>query len=139
VRENEKARRWYEREGFMYEKEEVASATGFMMKATSRLAAAPGRSVRRVPFTPEELTYVFALSFGRDFSIIRQGSAITQREPLMQRMLLGELILGPYNELTQASLSSQPDKVADNLALREYARALLTASLDRALPWMLRR
>jgi ribosomal protein S18 acetylase RimI-like enzyme len=32
VRENEKAWRWYEREGFVYEKEEIAPATGFMMK-----------------------------------------------------------------------------------------------------------
>jgi GNAT superfamily N-acetyltransferase len=32
VRENEKAWRWYEREGFTFEKEEVAQATGFMMK-----------------------------------------------------------------------------------------------------------
>ena len=32
VRENEKAWRWYEREGFVYEKEEVAPTTGFMMK-----------------------------------------------------------------------------------------------------------
>ena len=32
VRENEKAWRWYEREGFVYEKEEVASATGYRMK-----------------------------------------------------------------------------------------------------------
>ena len=32
VRENEKAWRWYERAGFVYEKEEVASATGYMMK-----------------------------------------------------------------------------------------------------------
>ena len=32
VRENEKAWRWYEREGFVYEKEEIASATGYMMK-----------------------------------------------------------------------------------------------------------
>ena len=32
VRENDKAWRWYEREGFVYEKEEVASATGYMMK-----------------------------------------------------------------------------------------------------------
>ncbi|MCP4615316.1 MAG: GNAT family N-acetyltransferase [Bradyrhizobium sp.] len=32
VRENEKAWRWYEREGFVYEKEEIASATGFVMK-----------------------------------------------------------------------------------------------------------
>lgn len=32
VRENEKAWRWYEREGFVYEKEAVSSVTGFMMK-----------------------------------------------------------------------------------------------------------
>jgi GNAT superfamily N-acetyltransferase len=32
VRENEKAWRWYEREGFVFEKEEVSSVTGFMMK-----------------------------------------------------------------------------------------------------------
>jgi len=32
VRENEKAWHWYEREGFVFEKEEVAPATGFMMK-----------------------------------------------------------------------------------------------------------
>ncbi|MGY8667897.1 GNAT family N-acetyltransferase [Bradyrhizobium sp. UFLA05-109] len=32
VRENEKAWRWYEREGFVFEREEVATATGFMMK-----------------------------------------------------------------------------------------------------------
>lgn len=32
VRENEKAWRWYEREGFVFEKEKIAPATGFMMK-----------------------------------------------------------------------------------------------------------
>ncbi|WP_426421669.1 GNAT family N-acetyltransferase [Bradyrhizobium genosp. A] len=32
VRENEKAWRRYEREGFVFEKEEIASTTGFMMK-----------------------------------------------------------------------------------------------------------
>ena len=32
VRENEKAWRWYEREGFVYEKESVEPATGFTMK-----------------------------------------------------------------------------------------------------------
>lgn len=32
VRENEKAWRWYEREGFVYEREEIASATGYIMK-----------------------------------------------------------------------------------------------------------
>jgi ribosomal protein S18 acetylase RimI-like enzyme len=32
VRENEKAWRWYEREGFVFEKEQVEPATGFVMK-----------------------------------------------------------------------------------------------------------
>ncbi len=32
VRENEKAWRWYEREGFVFEKEEISPVTGFMMK-----------------------------------------------------------------------------------------------------------
>jgi ribosomal protein S18 acetylase RimI-like enzyme len=32
VRENEKAWRWYEREGFVFEKQEVEPSTGFMMK-----------------------------------------------------------------------------------------------------------
>jgi GNAT superfamily N-acetyltransferase len=32
VRENEKAWRWYEREGFVFEKEQVEPATGFAMK-----------------------------------------------------------------------------------------------------------
>ena len=32
VRENEKAWRWYERESFVYEKEEFEPVTGFMMK-----------------------------------------------------------------------------------------------------------
>ena len=87
--------------------------------------------------------YVFALSFirvfdGRDFSIVRQGSAITGRDPLVQRMLLGEVMLGPYSEVSEASFPREPEQAAGNLALREYARALLTASLDKTLPWMLR-
>ena len=32
VRENEKAWRWYEREGFVFEKEQVEPSTGFVMK-----------------------------------------------------------------------------------------------------------
>jgi GNAT superfamily N-acetyltransferase len=32
VRENDKAWRWYEREGFVFEKQEVESKTGFTMK-----------------------------------------------------------------------------------------------------------
>ena len=43
VRENEKAWRWYEREGFVFEKEEVSSLTGFMMKFYRWRKATTGR------------------------------------------------------------------------------------------------
>jgi hypothetical protein len=87
--------------------------------------------------------YFFALSYirifdGRDFSIIRHGSAMTHIDPLLKRVLLGTLILGPYSELAEASFPNSPEGVAGNLAFREYARSLLTASLDRTLPFMLR-
>ena len=87
--------------------------------------------------------YFFALSYirvfdGRDFSIIRHGSALTHIDPLLKRVLLGTLILGPYSELAEASFPDNPESVTGNLAFREYARALLTASLDRTLPFMLR-
>lgn len=87
--------------------------------------------------------YFFALSYirvfdGRDFSIIRHGSALTHIDPLLKRMLLGTLILGPYSELAEASFPHKPEDAANNLAFREYARTLLTASLDRTLPYMLR-
>jgi hypothetical protein len=94
-----------------------------------------------VPF--KHRIYLFALSYirifdGGDFSIIRHGSALTHLDPLVKRMLLGTLILGPYSELAEASFPSHPEEAAKNLALREYARALLTASLDKTLPFMLR-
>lgn len=87
--------------------------------------------------------YFFALSYirvfdGRDFSILRHGSALTHIDPLLKRVLLGTLILGPYSELAEASFPNKPEDVAGNLAFREYARALLTASLDKTLPIMLR-
>jgi hypothetical protein len=86
--------------------------------------------------------YFFALSYirvfdGRDFSIIRHGSALTHVDPLVKRMLLGTLILGPYSELAEASFPARPEQAVHNLAFREYARALLRASLDKTLPYML--
>jgi hypothetical protein len=87
--------------------------------------------------------YFFALSYirvfdGRDFSIIKHGSALTHIDPLLKRVLLGTLILGPYSELAEASFPDKPEDATTNLAFREYARAFLTASLDRTLPYMLR-
>jgi hypothetical protein len=88
-------------------------------------------------------TYLFALGYirvfdGRDFSIIRQGSAMIEHEPLLNRMLLGTVILGPYRELDNGAFPSNPTQAADNRGFRDGVRAMLRASLDRTLPVMLR-
>jgi hypothetical protein len=87
-------------------------------------------------------TYLYALSYirvfdGRDFAILKQGSAITEREPLLDRMVLGETISGPFREVDNAAFPSNPADAAHNLAFREAVRAMLKSSLDRTLPSML--
>ncbi|MCA1376675.1 MULTISPECIES: GNAT family N-acetyltransferase [Bradyrhizobium] len=42
VRENEKAWRWYEREGFVFEKEEIEPSNGFVMKCYRWKRQRPG-------------------------------------------------------------------------------------------------
>jgi hypothetical protein len=143
-------------------RDEKAELADFMRKATEGTSCqryvwvgnsisqfgSSGYSVRGIGIVNHDVLvghriYFFALSFirifdGRDFSIIRHGSALTHMDPLLKRVLLGTLILGPYSELAEASFPDKPEGVAGNLAFREYARALLTASLDRTLPIMLR-
>jgi hypothetical protein len=87
-------------------------------------------------------TFLHALSFirvfdGRDFTILRQGSAIIEREPLLNRMLLGETILGPYRELDNSAFPANPADAAHNRAFREGVSAMLRVSLDKTLPIML--
>ncbi len=87
--------------------------------------------------------YLYALSFirvfdGRDFTIIRQGSAIDELQPLASRLLLGTLILGPHRELNEGAFPSVPAEAAGNPAFREGVRAMLRTSLDKTLPAMLR-
>ncbi len=143
-------------------RDEKAELADFMRKATEGTSCqryvwvgnsisqfgSSGYSVRGIGIVNHDVLvghriYFFALSYirvfdGRDFSITRHGSALTHIDPLLKRVLLGTLILGPYSELAEASFPDNPESVAGNLAFREYARALLTASLDRTLPIMLR-
>jgi hypothetical protein len=89
-------------------------------------------------------TYLFALSYirvfdGRNLTIVKQGSAFAETESLVSRMIVGTLIRGPHRELNEASFPGKPSEAAHNLALRDGVRALLTASLDKTLPAMLRR
>jgi hypothetical protein len=87
--------------------------------------------------------YLFALSYirvfdGRDFSIIRHGSALTNFDPFLKQRLLGAQVLGPYRELPVESFPGRPEDAAGDLALRDGVRAMLTESLDKTLPFMLR-
>lgn len=86
--------------------------------------------------------YLYALSFirvfdGRDFSIIRQSSALINRTPLAMQRLLGALMSGPYRELPVESFPGRPEDAAGNIELRDGVRAMLTESLDKTLPFML--
>ncbi|WP_334533276.1 hypothetical protein [Bradyrhizobium sp. AZCC 2230] len=85
--------------------------------------------------------FLYALAFirifdGRDFSVVRQSSAlINVRHSLAVQRLLGTLISGPYRELPAESF--RPEDAADNPALRDGVRAMLTESLDKTLPLLL--
>lgn len=87
--------------------------------------------------------YLYALAFirifdGRDFSVVRQSSAlINVHHSLVVQRLLGRLIGGPYRELPAESFPTRPEDAADNPALRDGVRAMLTESLDKTLPLLL--
>jgi hypothetical protein len=87
--------------------------------------------------------YLYALAFirifdGRDFSVVRQSSALTNvHHSLVVQRLLGKQIGGPYRELPAESFPTRPEDAADNPALRDGVRAMLTESLDKTLPLLL--
>lgn len=87
--------------------------------------------------------YLYALAFirifdGRDFSVVRQSSAlINLHHSLTVQRLLGKQIGGPYRELPAESFPTRPEDAADNPALRDGVRAMLTESLDKTLPLLL--
>lgn len=87
--------------------------------------------------------YLHALAFirifdGRDFSLVRQSSAlINMQHSLQVQRFLGKLIGGPYRELPAESFPERAEDVVDNTALRDGVRAMLTESLDKTLPLLL--
>lgn len=87
--------------------------------------------------------FLYALAFirifdGRDFSVVRQSSAlINMHHSLAVQRLLGTLIGGPYRELPAESFPTRPEDAADNPALRDGVRAMLTESLDKTMPLLL--
>jgi hypothetical protein len=167
-------------------------------------AAAPGMSVRRIPFTKEELrneprqksiswfrssatnikefaqylaprinceryvvihrhgggnhrefgigisrhrfgrpVYLFAMMYirvydGRTFELIREAEALTTEDTFMNRVRHHPLG-GPSRELDPSMFPDKPADAAANPVLRDGVRAMLTASLDKTLPGILRR
>jgi hypothetical protein len=87
--------------------------------------------------------FLYALAFirifdGRDFSIVRQSSAlINLHHSLAVQRLLGRLVGGPYRELPAEAFPTRPEDAASDPTLRDGVRAMLTESLDKTLPPLL--
>jgi hypothetical protein len=87
--------------------------------------------------------YLYALAFirifdGRDFSVVRQSSALINMDhSLAVQRLLGKHIGGPYRELPAESFPTHPEDAAANPALRDGVRSMLAESLDKTLPLLL--
>lgn len=56
---------------------------------------------------------------------------------LVVQRLLGTQIGGHYRELPAESFPTRPEDAANNPALRDGVRAMLTESLDKTLPLLL--
>lgn len=87
--------------------------------------------------------FLHALAFirifdGRDFAVVRQSSALINLDhSLALQRFLGKLIGGPYRELPAEAFPTRPEDAADDPALRDGVRAMLTESLDKTLPLLL--
>jgi hypothetical protein len=90
----------------------------------------------------ETRTYLYAVMYvriydGRTFELIKEGQALIDDGSFLSRVSTYP-IGGPFQVLDERSFpASRAEAVGDPL-LREGVRALLTASLDKTLPAMLR-
>jgi len=87
--------------------------------------------------------FLFALTFiriydGQTFELVARAAAAPEDEPIVSRLLLLKPIGGPHRELDEDSFPAVATEAASNPAYREGLRTLLTSSLDRTLPAMLR-
>ena len=74
---------------------------------------------------------------GRTFELIKQAPALMTEDTYIERLLHNPLG-GPSRELDPAMFPDKPADAAANPVLRDGVRAMLTASLDKTLPPMLR-
>ena len=90
----------------------------------------------------ESRTFLFAMMQvqiydGVTLELIKEGPALIDDESLLARAYLNP-VGGPYRALDERSFPASPAEAVANPTLREGVRALLTASLDKTLPAMLR-
>lgn len=88
-------------------------------------------------------TFLFALTYitiydGQSFEVVKKGAASTNDEAMISRLLAINPISGPNKELNEAAFPSSPNEVAGSPSMRDGIRALLTTSLDKTLPQLLR-
>lgn len=88
-------------------------------------------------------TYLFALTHvrifdGQTFELIKEAQSAGDDISLGAMLIGDNPIRGPSREVDETSFPATPAEAATNPALREGARALLAASLDKTLPAMLR-
>jgi hypothetical protein len=74
---------------------------------------------------------------GRTFQLLEEAPALMTENTYMDRLLHNPLG-GPSRELDAAMFPDKPADAAANPVLRDGVRAMLTASLDKTLPAMLR-
>lgn len=87
-------------------------------------------------------TYLYVLMHvrvydGQTFELIKEGPAVIEDESLLHRAYVNP-VGGPYRALDEGSFPASRAEAVANPTLREGVRALLTASLDKTLPAMLR-
>jgi hypothetical protein len=75
---------------------------------------------------------------GQTFELIREAKSAGDDVSLGAMLIGDNPIRGPVREVDETSFPATPADASTNPALREGARALLAASLDKTLPAMLR-
>jgi hypothetical protein len=90
----------------------------------------------------ENRTYLYAIMYvriydGRTFELIKEGPALIDDGSFLSRVS-SYPIGGPFQVLDERSFPASRAEAVGDPVLREGVRALLTASLDKTLPAMLR-
>jgi hypothetical protein len=87
--------------------------------------------------------FLFALTYiriydGHTFELVSKATASGEDQSTISRLLMTNPIRGPNRELDEGSFPGAATEAGSNPSFRDGVRALLTSSLDRTLPEMLK-